>query len=162
MSLKELVHLTLQYMQQEYTLPQKKPLPVPVPDSFQTLAKTFPHLKFFSHPPPDTQAKEIKERWKIRLKGADIILLSFEETKEERLLLENIARAIQKYNRSAAVLKAEEVTVASAKWIIAEEKALLAHPFSLPTIKLLPLASYLQSQELKKELWHTLKSELKL
>ncbi|NGX54476.1 MAG: hypothetical protein KR126chlam2_00087 [Chlamydiae bacterium] len=97
-------------------------------------------------------------------KGPAIYLLLFQETPRHRQFLENVAKAITDHFAPAAVVYVKNAKeFPQGKLLIGENKAAKVHGLtsihpSTPFFTLAPLDSYQNDMNLKRDLWHKLKS----
>jgi len=78
--------------------------------SMRTLLSTVaPHLSIINTIPSDATACKISERWKTKNKSAPISILTFQEPKEQKALLEQIACALDIYFGPAKIIEAETI-----------------------------------------------------
>lgn len=86
------------------------PLPKSPPPSLRHLFSLIaPEVAILNEIPSDAIAKKIAERWKTKNQSAPISLLLFQEPPEQRLLLEQIAKALDVYFGPAKVVHAETI-----------------------------------------------------
>lgn len=95
---------------------EKKSVPVSSlkPTSFSTrwdqlFASIAPELSILKEIPHDAIAKKINTRWKTKNQIAPITLLYFQEIPEQKLLLEQIAKALDVYFGPAKLISAEAI-----------------------------------------------------
>lgn len=221
---KTLVHLTREYIQQEYGIipteeptlqvvvarpivpqapkkeefkpaiieeikvaltPQKEMTPLtPLNDIKRVIQTLFPKFPIIDEIPSDSHAKKIKESWKKVEEIPDVTLLSFQETKDESLLLESIAKALRHYGLNASVIQASKLDIElflqtpNLKLIIADSTIRSVPPFAkhqresvragsyflgkVPLMLLPHLSLLLKDGSLKATLWKTLKQYFKI
>jgi hypothetical protein len=144
------------------------------------LKKIAPELAIFPEIPSDAIAKKLSERWKTKNQTAPISILCWQEPKEQRELLEQIARAIDVYFGGAKIIDAALIekekqwetflSVAQLKMVIVCDYTLwqLNHlrQFyketpgrtlgNVPLFLLPDLSLYLKDHLLKRSLWKAL------
>ncbi len=97
-------------------------------------------------------------------KAPGIYLLLFQETPRHRQFLENVAKAITDHFAPAAVAYVKNAKeFPQSKLLIGENRATKVHALttihpSTPFFTLAPLDSYQNDMNLKRDLWHKLKS----
>jgi hypothetical protein len=100
--------------------PEVKPEPVKLeplapiaPPSFQDLRRllsvTAPNLPILDQIPSDEMAQKIANQWKTKNQTAPITILSFQESPEQRALLEQIAKAVDVCFGPARFINAEPI-----------------------------------------------------
>ncbi len=164
------------------------PSPISTPhlpiSSLRTLVgKLAPELAILEEIPSDVVAKKMASRWKTKNQVASISVLCFQETNEQRALLEEIARALDVYFGDARLIHSTEIerdkqwdtflsgselklviACDSTLWnlpnlralyreIPAEKKRLLKEK---PLLLLPDLSLYLKDSSLKRSLWKAL------
>ena len=136
--------------------PPPPPPPIPPPVKLQPLepkppsdlssirailSVVAPELKILNEIPSDAIAKKISERWKTKNQTAPISILLYQEPPEQRVLLEQIAKALDVYFGPAKIVSAETIekekqweaflSVADLKMVIVirshQKKATIAH-----------------------------------
>lgn len=163
----------------------------PTPTSFEEIRrvvnKVYPELKIIPEIPNDAIAKKIAQRWKTKNQAAPISILSLNEPKEQRALLEQIAIALDVYFGPARLIEAEGIekekqweaflSVEGLKLIVACDYTLwqlhnLMKSFkeipaqgirtlgSVPILLLPDLSLYLKDPQLKRSLWKALCQKL--
>lgn len=128
-------------------------------DLFKIMKTHFPGQKVLEGQPDDKRAKEIAHKWKHPTVPPEIWILDSSRTPVEKLLLENIARAIECYFYPAAVLAAPEIDNEQTPRLVLGTKDLLKE-VKTPSIEMEPISSYLESPQEKGRLWKELKSTL--
>jgi hypothetical protein len=83
----------------------------PLDDMKTIFIECFPNYSVLDHPPHDDEAKNVLNRWKQELTDPEIIILSFEESPQQKLFLQNIAKAIQTRFGPTATLNAKKIEV---------------------------------------------------
>lgn len=125
-------------------------------DFKKIISMHFPNEKILNFVPDDTLAKEIASKWKKQAIPPEVVILNTTTSPQEKLFLENVARAIEIHFFPAAVLSPEEFKPNDAlKLVIGNE----TQP-SFPSLKIEPVANYLKNPQQKAKLWQDLKSTL--
>lgn len=168
--------------------PKVPPLsPVSFEEIRRIVAKVAPQLKYIEEIPSDALAKKIAQRWKTKNQATPISLLSLNEPKEHRLLLDQIAIALDVYFGPASLIEAEAIekekqwetflSVEGLKLVVVCDYTLwqLHHLMkfyketpaqnvrmlgSVPVLLLPDLSLYLKDPELKRSLWKALCQKL--
>lgn len=178
--------------------PPPPPPPIPPPVKLQPLepkppsdlssirailSVVAPELKILNEIPSDAIAKKISERWKTKNQTAPISILLYQEPPEQRVLLEQIAKALDVYFGPAKIVSAETIekekqweaflSVADLKMVIVCDYTLwqlngLMHFYKetpaqgirqlgqAPLFLLPDLSLYLKDPLLKRSLWKAL------
>ena len=145
--------------------------------------KIFPNIPLLFTLPSDLDAKKIASSWKTKNKIAPISIISFGEPKEQKILLQQIATAIDVYFGSCKLVEAEAIEKdkqwqsfldsSDLKWIIICDYSLwqLSHLMSFfkenpsqqtrmlgktPVFLLSDLSLYMKDPSLKRSLWKAL------
>lgn len=156
-------------------------------DMRRSMQKVLPHVRIIRDIPSDEEASVLSDEWKQQTKQAEVLILSFSESKETDKFLFNVKKAIEAHLCSCAIIEAKEweqkkeweafFTIHKPKLMIAspellKTKHLLSYYKENPTSQerflhtgplmlLLALPIYLQSPEQKKVLWKELCSHFK-
>jgi hypothetical protein len=177
--------------------PISAPPPKPIPKEEPTLPKpsfdlssvrhvlsvVAPELTILNEIPSDEIARKIAERWKTKNQSAPISILVYQEPPEQRLLLEQIAKALAIYFGPAKIVEAEKIekekqwgaflSVAELKMVIVCDYTLwqlnglmqfyketpaqgLRNLGNVPLFLLPDLSLYLKDALLKRSLWKAL------
>ncbi len=166
---------------------QVKVDPTSFADIRRILEKVSPELRILGEIPSDAIAKKIAQRWKTKNQAAPISILSFQESKEQRALLEQIALALDVHFGPARLIEAEGIekekqwdaflSVDGLKLIVACDYSLwqLHHLMKsyketpaqgsrmlgpIPLFLLPDLSLYLKDPPLKRSLWKALCQKL--
>lgn len=75
----------------------------------QVLSVVAPELTILNEIPTDAIAKKISERWKTKNQSAPISILVYQEPPEQRILLDQVARALDVYFGPAKIVQAEGI-----------------------------------------------------
>lgn len=155
------------------------PQPLAFEELSGKLSRLFPHFAVHDHPLDDKIASYKARPSYLRALQAEVILLSFKESKESDLFLQNIQKALATYNISTLFLPIKSVEETKQFLEQAQAKVMLAsslilkEPKFLSLIKELPASQqrfildshllllepfekYFADKNLKKSLWHTL------
>lgn len=132
------------------------------------LAEVAPKLKIIDSVPPDDEAKLIANAWNNSIPEVAIIVI--EPSKEQLLLLERMAKAIEGLGRTSKVLIGEQqweklFKTKHLKLILVPQETLDAHPdfAEITTIKICPMApiqTYLEQPQEKTKLWKNIQALL--
>lgn len=166
--------------------PEKSTVPR-VHDRFEDLkllfSKIAPQIRISDEIPSDSAAKQVSESWKTRNQAAPISLLVYQEPPKHRLLLENLAKALNAVFGSASLIHCEKIekekqwetflSVSGLKTVIICDAALWQLPnllqfyrevptqserflHHIPVFLLPDLSLYLKDPLLKRSLWKAL------
>ena len=87
----------------------KRLLEISLEDVRKVVLKAAPELPIIQEIPSDAQAKKIAARWKTKNLSAPISILSLSEPPAQRILLEQIAKAIETHFGSVRIVGAETI-----------------------------------------------------
>lgn len=170
----------------EFTLePLQKPQEIELNDIQKLVVDRYPGKLIINEIPSDEEAKQMNAEWKQELVIPEVIILSFNESLEQQLLLQNIAKAIQASLAPAAMIPAVKLEqqwekvlkTKSLKLIIATSHGLQTSPTlwkqyreaqkqakhflgDVPLYMLSDLSIYLKNPQLKVPVWQDLKKML--
>lgn len=142
-----------------------------------------PRIQWIDHPPDDTEAKELANRWTQTKQAPQVIILSFDEPPKHQLFLSNIAKALKLFGFHVIIANATKM----AQNLNSKELKLIiacsSHFFHLTELQkhyredskdgrhylgdhllllLSDLGFYLKEPALKQSLWKALKELLTL
>jgi len=125
-------------------------------DLKKIISEHFPNQKILDFVPDDTRAKEIAAKWKKQAIAPEVIILHSTATSQERLFLENVARAIEIRFCPAVVMTPEEFSPNEKVKLVIGSKTEHAGA----TLEIGPVDSYLKNPQQKAKLWQDLKNTL--
>jgi len=170
-----------------YSTPSTSSSQLDLSEIKQSFLKLFPSLSLLETLPDDKRAKQIAERWRYKNQAIEISILHYKQTKEEKQLLENIAKALDIYFLPCRLIDAEPIEkenqwdfflasdrlkiVISSDFCLFSQHQLMKYYKETPATSeyflnekplfLLPaLSLYLKTPLLKASLWKSLKQKI--
>jgi hypothetical protein len=157
---------------------------LPFDELEEKLKKLFPHFAIHAKPPSDKIASFHANPLYLKACQAQAAILSFQESKESDLFLQNIQKALISYNISAhfwpvrSLEEARQFLKESQAKIVLSSPRVLTHPpllslvrelpmeqkrfiETIPLVILEPFETYFTNKDSKKTLWQTLCTALK-